>query len=259
MKQINFPILSIFIFGTVASGCDSDGQLGANGLVRFSQVVDFKETEDFTAPIAVNKTMMIALQHPDDSDALGLIDPDTYPELNLTVEPSSPLNTGETFPLGFAQYGVVLEGSGDYRIRANDGEDELDYLEVSAKPLVSMRLASEATLTTSTEDCTSATTVSPDNILLHRNQRLTVHVVPEDETGTAMLGLLHLSANSPEPLALDAPLAGQGASANALVIRHKEDAVLPESGSVTIQELSEDILLTLDLKFSNEDETVNCD
>jgi hypothetical protein len=259
--NLKFPIASLVVFSALASGCNSDGQLGANGLVRFSQVVDFKETDDFTSPIAVDKTMMLALQHPDDQDGddLGLLDPDTYPELNLTVEPGTPLASGETFPLGFAQYGVVLDGTADYRLQAKNGEDELDYLEVSAKPLTNIRLATEATLTTSTDDCSSSDTVSPNNIVLHRNQTLTINVVPEDETGAAMLGLLHLSASSQELLALDAPLAGQGASANALQIRHKEDAILPENGAVTILEISDDLSIELELRYSNEDAELDCD
>lgn len=259
MKITQFPILlTIPLFSAALTGCNSDGQLGANGLVRFSQVVDFKETDDFTAPIAENKTVMVALQHPDNSDTEGLIDPDTYPELNLTVEASNPLTSGQTFPLGFAQYAVVLDGSGDFRLRANNGEDELDYLEVVAKPIEDIRLSAEAVVTTKTDECSSSSTESLDDFVLHANQSLTVYVVPVDDAGAPMLGLLHLSASGEGALGLDAPLAGHGASANALQIYPKETE-LPENETITIEEISEELTIELALKLSNEDQELDCD
>ena len=259
MKLTQFPILlSIPLLSAALTGCNSDGQLGANGLVRFSQVVDFKETDDFSAPIAENKTVMVALQHPDSSDTSGLIDPDTYPELNLTVESSNPLLGGETFPLGFAQYGVVLDGSGDYRLRANNGDDELDYLEVTSKPVDTIRLSEQAVLTTSTDDCTSGAEVELDDVVLHANQTLTVYVVPVDDAGEPMLGLLHLTATAEGSLSLDSPLAGHGASANALQI-HGKETVLPDSETITIEEITEDLSIELSLKLSNDDQELDCD
>ena len=58
------PLFALLALAMASSAC-SDGGMGANGLVRFSQIVDFKETDDFTALFMVNKTMMIALQDPE--------------------------------------------------------------------------------------------------------------------------------------------------------------------------------------------------
>src|SRR5690349_12039406 len=107
-------------------GACSDGQLGDNGLVRFSQVVNFSETSNFESPIATNKAIFVALQRPDGS----VIEDETFTELTLRVEDSE--NGGEdspdatVFPLGFAQYGVILQRAGAFRLVAEDKEQFLD-------------------------------------------------------------------------------------------------------------------------------------
>lgn len=200
--------------------CFNDGQIGDNGLVRFSQVVNFVETNDFTAPIATGRTILVALQHPED-DLLGL--EDTFTELTLRVEdsdnPGRDSSKASVFPLGFAQYGVVLNEEGAYLLVAESDGLLLDAIVVQAKQEAGLRLSNRIFLSTDGETCTELTEISSlDGFVLHPNQDLEVFVVPVDDTGAPMLGLLELSAEGSPELFLDSPLIGRGSLANALQI-----------------------------------------
>ena len=214
------PLFALLALAMASSAC-SDGGMGANGLVRFSQIVDFKETDDFTAPFMVNKTMMIALQDPESDRPLTA--ETTFPELDLTVDAQDLGNGGDTFPLGFAQYGVVLDGEGDYRLVANQDGEELDHIKVKAQKVKTMRLSKEVTLSAEGQDCSNLIDEQLDDLVLHQNQTLWVYVVPLNEDDEPMLGFLNLTASGPSHIELDAPLVGHGASANALSITPRGD------------------------------------
>tara|TARA_B100000683_G_scaffold132396_1_gene129288 strand:+ start:305 stop:1063 length:759 start_codon:yes stop_codon:yes gene_type:complete len=248
------PLFALLALAMAASAC-SDGGMGANGLVRFSQIVDFKETDDFSAPFMVNKTMMIALQDPESDRPLTA--ETTFPELDLTVDAQNLGNGGETFPLGFAQYGVVLDGEGDYRLVANQDGEELDHMKIKAENVKSMRLSADVVLSADGQDCSNLTEDKLDDLVLHKNQTLWVYVVPLNEDDEPMLGFLNLTASGPSHIELDAPLVGHGSSANALSITPRGD--LGEDIEITIKEVTEGFEFSFTIETADEDADVSCD
>jgi hypothetical protein len=214
MRSISLALIP----AALLAGCVSDGQLGDNGLVRFSQLVNFAETSDFSSPIALNSSVFVALQRPD-SDIF--FDPQSFPELNLAIEGEN-AESSVVLPLGFAQYATLFSEPGVYRMAANDKDVLLDAITVRVEEPASIRLANFARLSTtsiSEPGCVRFEDISTDVPLeLHPNQELELFVVPESEAGEPMLGLLGLSATADIELGLDSPLIGQGSSANALRI-----------------------------------------
>ena len=138
----------------------SDGQLGDRGLVRFSQVVNFAETSDFSTPIAAQKPMFIVLQRPDGT----FLEDDTFTELTLRVEDNEdPGKNSEDvvlFPLGFAQYGVILNRPGPFRLVAEEKGVFLDGLVIQSLDMSGIRFASTASVTTFTDACIVAESCS---------------------------------------------------------------------------------------------------
>lgn len=207
----------------------SGGQVGDKGLVRFSQVVSFAEAGDFKAPIAVDRTVLVALQHPNE---LG---ERTFPELRLVAEgPGTP----GVFPLGFAQFAVVLNAEGDYRLLAKKGEATLDTLAVKARPLSKIRFSSRAELATHKVGdqgaCVKTQTLRPEEIVLNRNQSARLFVVPVSDDDRPMLGLLQLTATGPAYVQLGSPLVGQGKAPNALTV--EPAGTLGETAELVVKE-----------------------
>jgi hypothetical protein len=253
-KQLSFALLAPLL--SLLPGCLSDGQLGDSGKVRFSQIVDFVETSDFTTPIAVDAGVLLALQHPNTG---GLVDPDTFAELRLRIEddgsPGVESDKGVVFPLGFAQFGVSLSAAGKYRLVALDGDDELDKLDVEAANIGGVRLSDTAYVTATSPDPNGGTCLSSDSITLptgpaqlHRNETLEVFVVPETTSGDPMLGMLALTvAASSDELHFDSPLVGQAVFANALRLSASGSALSGDVVDVTIPEglTGEDVVLAV--------------
>ena len=251
MKSI---LLTLMV--AVSGGACSDGGLGENGLVRFSQIVDFKETDDFSAPFMVNKTMLIALQDPE--SAQPLTPETTFTELDLTIEADALGTSGEAFPLGIAQYAVILDGAGDYKLIANQDGEALDHMSVTAKEVKSMRLSTEVIITTDGTDCLqSSTDTSLDDVVLHNNQTLSVYVVPLDDDDEPMLGFLNLTASGSSNVDLHSPLAGPGMPANALFIEPNTD--LTDEITLTIKELVEEFTLEITITTDDSEVEVDCD
>jgi hypothetical protein len=241
MSRLSF----LFLLAPLLPGCLSDGQLGESGKVRFSQIVDFVETSDFTAPIAVDAGVLLALQHPNGG---GLVDPDTFAELRLRIEDDgaagAPSEKGVVFPLGFAQFGVSFSAAGKYHLVALDGEDVLDELDVDAAKIGGVRLSETAYVTATSPDPNGGVCVSSNSITLgtgaatlHPNETLEVFVVPETTDGDPMLGMLALTASSSsDELHFDSPLVGQGIFANALRLSASGVALSGDVVKVTIPE-----------------------
>lgn len=193
-------------------GC-ADGGNGDKGLVRFSQVVNFVETNDFKPPLVLGRTVLIKLEHPD-------VGQRSYPELSLEVTGG----TSQVLPLGFAQFAVRLDEEKGYRFRAKDGTRELDALTVVAKKGSALRLHGRVQVvtrgTTGTKSCVKSNAVELSELTLAPNQEAAVTVVPVDESGAAMLGMLQLSAKaSRADLELDTPFFFEGGSPNTLILR----------------------------------------
>lgn len=197
---------------TLLLGC-ADGANGDKGLVRFSQVVNFVETDDFKPPLVLGRTVLLKLEH-------APLGEQSYPELSLEVTGGA----AQVLPLGFAQYAVRLDEEKTYRFRAKEGTRELDAISVSSKKGATLRLHGKAQVTTSGESggkrCVRAAAVDLADLTLAPNQQVAVTVVPVDEAGAPMLGMLQLSAKASRPdLELDTPLFFEGGSPNTLLIR----------------------------------------
>ncbi|MBL8921342.1 MAG: hypothetical protein JNJ54_20955 [Myxococcaceae bacterium] len=197
---------------TLLLGC-ADGANGDKGLVRFSQVVNFVETNDFTPPLVLGRTVLIKLEH-------APLGEQSFPELSLEVTGGA----AQVLPLGFAQYAVRLDEEKAYRFRAKEGTRELDAISVVAKKGARLRLHAKAQVVTSGESggrrCVRAAAVNLADLTLAPNQEAAVTVVPVDDAGAPMLGMLQLTAKSSRPdLELDTPFFFEGGSPNTLTLR----------------------------------------
>jgi hypothetical protein len=254
MKRVFWGVASLILIGAC-----SDNQLGDRGLVRFSQVVNFAETDDFTAPIAAKKPMFIVLQRPDGT----FLEDDTFTELTLRVEDNE--NPGKTsdnavvFPLGFAQYGVILDRPGPFRLVAEQRGIFLDGLVIQSQTMAGIRFASTARVTTFTDQCITSEEIDSDlsSFLLHFNQEIEVSIVPETLENQPMIGLLALTADSPDGLSLDSPIFGQGVTPNELIIR-PGNALLGFPVSLDINEVESNTKLSVEMQTTAEDAIVTC-
>lgn len=197
---------------TLLLGC-ADGGNGDKGLVRFSQVVNFVETNDFTRPLVLGRTVLIKLEHAPQGER-------SFPELSLEVTGGA----AQVLPLGFAQYAVRLDEEKPYRFRAKEGTRELDALSVTSKKGAKLRLHGKAQVATRGESggkrCVRAAAVDLGDLVLAPNQEVALTVVPVDGAGEPMLGMLQLSAKaSRADLELDTPFFFEGGSPNTLIIR----------------------------------------
>jgi hypothetical protein len=203
----------LIIAALALEGC-ADGGTGDRGVVRFSQVVNFVETNDFSPPLVVGRTVLIRLEHA----PLGT---QAFPELNLEVTGGA----AQVLPLGFAQFAVRLDDAAAYRFRAREGTKEVDAITVRAAKGATMRLHGRAQVITSGTDasgkrCSRGAAVDVGDLVLAPNQEAMVTVVPVDGSGEPMLGMLQLTAKaSREDLELDTPFFFQGGSPNTLMIR----------------------------------------
>ncbi|MCU0698577.1 MAG: hypothetical protein MUC96_18910 [Myxococcaceae bacterium] len=208
-----WTLLLAGVVGVSLQGC-ADGGTGDNGRVRFSQVVNFVETDDFSPPLVVGRTVLIRLEH-------APLGGQSFPELNLEVTGGA----AQVLPLGFAQFAVRLDDAAAYRFRAREGTKEIDAITVTAARGASMRLHRQARLVTTGTDasgkrCARGSTVELTDLVLAPNQEAMVTVVPLDGSGAPMLGLLQLTAKaSRDDVELDTPFFFQGGSPNTLVIR----------------------------------------
>lgn len=235
---------------------DSDGEAGNAGVVRFSQVLDYGETSDFSAPIAVGRPLFLALQRP----KTGFLDDETFAELTLRVEGPNGAEVGSVWPFGFAQYGVMFETPGVYTLIAERDGAKLDSLPVTVAPLDRIELSPRVQVGTRYQDgresCTSVEEIDGlENVVLHANQRISLYVVPRDANGRPMLGLLALSAKPVEGLLYDAPLFGQSRRANALWVI--ADGVV--DGTATLNITDEDTGETVTTTFETSSDIVPLD
>ncbi|MCB9664941.1 MAG: hypothetical protein H6732_12570 [Alphaproteobacteria bacterium] len=207
--------LVVFALALVATvGCRrSDGDLGDAGVVRFSQIVDYKETEDFGAPVAVDRALLVALQRP---QSVWGNDEETRADLVLDVEGGKDVTI---VALGFAQYAVTFARPGEYRLVAVDerrGGRTVDRRTIVAEPLGGVRFHATADVFTDDEPCNDWREVPLDELKLYRNERAKVYAVPESRSGEPMLGLLDLVADPVRGLEYDSPLIAHGQDVNVL-------------------------------------------
>lgn len=236
----------------------SDGQPGEQGKVRFSQVLDYGETDNFSSPLAAGRPLFLALQHPKN----GFLDDETYAELTLSVQREDGSSIDSVWPFGFAQYGLLIEDPGSYWLIASQEGVQLDALKIKVERLahisVSSRIQVKTTLRSESGSCSKVEEVSGlSQVVLHKNQRLELFVVPENSAGEPMLGLLALTAKAHESVQLDAPLFGQGARANALSI--EPSGTMPERLPLLITDQDSGEKIEAEIATMNEDKIIACD
>lgn len=245
-------------FGLVMYGCgDSDGEAGTNGAVRFSQVLDYGETNDFSAPIAAGRPLFVALQHPKE----GFVDDETYAELTLRVEAEDGSELDAVWPFGFAQYGLRIEEPGRYWLLAQEDGRTVDALPVDVEAVDHITLSDRVQLkTTKEDDMESCSRIEEldglDGLTLHPNQRLEIFVVPRTPDDRAMLGLLALTARTESVIQLDAPLFGQGRRANALSL--SPQGSLPATVNLSITDEDSGQTLSFSFAGATEDAEIDC-
>lgn len=201
-------------------GCRaSDGGLGDAGVVRFSQLVDYRETEDFSSPVAVDHALLVALQRP--QNVWGG-DEETRADLVLEAD-----GNATVVALGFAQYAVTFPKVGEFELRAIDerrGGRTVDRLRVRVEKLGGVRFSDRAEVYTDGFKCSERREVPLSELQLHRNERAWVWVVPESQGGEPMLGLLDLVADPVRGLEYDSPLIAHGQEVNVLTFWSNEQA-----------------------------------
>lgn len=242
-----------------ACGGDSDGEEGDLGKVRFSLVSNYSDASDLSAPVATQRPVFIALQHPKE----GFLDDETFVNLTLKVERSDGTPVESVWPLGFAQYGVVLEERGAYRLSAMDGAQRIDRITINADELSNIELSRRVFVSTTYEaagrSCTKLEEVQGlENVTLHRNQRVEVAVLPKNGGSQSLLGLLALTARGPDAVMLDAQILGQGRLANSFIVKRNGSASLPDQIPLTITEEEAGLKLSATLKGKDADFVLDC-
>jgi hypothetical protein len=256
------PSTARFLFlglaGTfVACGGSSDGGEGDLGKVRFSLVSNYSDNSDLSAPVATGRPIFVALQRPKD----GFLDDETFVNLTLQVQRSDGSEVESVWPMGFAQYGVMLEEAGAYRLVAMDGGQRIDRIEIKADDLTGIDLSRRVFVTTSYESagrsCTKLEEVQGiENVTLHQNQRIEVAVLPKNGGSQNLLGLLALTARGPSSVMLDAQILGQGRLANSFII--KPDGPLPSQIDLTITEEEAGLSIPVSVKAKDVDFVLDC-
>ncbi len=168
--------------------CTSSGEIGDNGLVRFSFVGDYANPVDASTPVAVHTTLRVQLQHPS-----AVVDQGTYVQLHLTGKAISGSTDPEVFPTGIAEYGVYFSEAGTYELIAMNGNTAVDQIELTAKDPTALVFDSDAIVITNGDKCGDSSTVSLGDVDLAENQMAQLTLVPEVD-GTPMMGLPALVA-----------------------------------------------------------------
>lgn len=193
---------AVGILVVALTGCGaSDGAVGAKSRVRFSHVFQFAETDGFDAAIAQGATTLIELQ-----DATsGSQEPANAPQFTLVAKPIGHEGTATVLPLGFARSAVQLQGIGVWRLEALAQGRVVDELAVHVAPASRLRVGADATVETRGATCTKVTTERLEGVVLRPNQSVSLYVVPLDELGKPMTGLLPLSAEASPSVRLTTP------------------------------------------------------
>ncbi|MCA2977857.1 MAG: hypothetical protein INH41_13935 [Myxococcaceae bacterium] len=241
MRLTRHVVISVLLM-VVLVGC-ADGAVGENRAVRFSQVVNFIETDDFSAPLVAGRTVLIRLERttPATLDNGPLPRGRAYAELALEVTGGA----AQVLPLGFAQYAVRLDDPVDYRFVAKEGTRTVDAMSVKARRGAALRLHGSARVKTSAPvtggGCSQVSSVALADVVLAPNQTVDFTVVPLDAAGQPMLGMLQLTASAPAGgVTFDTPLFVEGGTPNVLSVQ----PVRSSAGDTTL-ELSDPAFPTL--------------
>lgn len=244
--------------GSFACGATSDGQIGENGEVRFSLVVDFIDNASIDDDVATHRTLFVAMQHP----KRGFLDDETYTKLSLQVRNEDGELVSSVFPLGFAQYGVVFEQAGRYKLVAMDGGTQLDAFSINVRDVDDIALSRRVVVSTTYEDdngdtCARVQEIDGiENVVLHENQSVQMFVVPRASDGADLIGFLALTGDGPDSVILHSPLVGQGRRANSLIVT--PDSTMTPSIRVVIEDADGGHRIDVELPTKNEPFELDC-
>ncbi len=230
------------------SACFDDGENGDQNVVFFSQLVNFTETSNFSAPLAVGKTVFVALEHADQTGSLN-----AFPELELKINGDA----SSVFGFGFAQYGFSLDTAGTYSMEAHTRTGMLDHLTIRAEPLKRIRPHAVAKVTTFGDVCTFTNEIDLDNLVLHSNQEVEIEIVPVSANEEPMLGLLGLVATGPSFLSLDSPTVSEGGRPNAL--RLTPTGFMNEDVKLQITEVQDNVDIVITIPVDNSPAPISCE
>ena len=242
-------------------GACSSGQLGAEGQVRFSQVVSFEETTDFGPPIVTNSGMLIQLEDPNPTPEI------VNPDLNLVVQDANgtgPSAHAEVIPLGFAQFAITLTQGGSFTLVAEEAGKEVDFLGVTAEGASGLRWHPQADVVATTASgssssasaCAQTSEVDIGSLVLSPNSSITLHVIPEDSSNDALLGMLQLTASSTGPVALSGGYLGQGLTPNSITVSPQGGLGAP--ATVTVDDAVTGKTISVNIPTQNANATVSC-
>lgn len=233
-----------------AWACGSDGQVGDRGLVRFSLLVDFAETEGLEGPVAAGSTLLVALQHPD-----PLADePPTYTELTLETTTDSG-DDPVVYPVGVAQYGVFFPSEGTYHLVARRDGRDLDRVRVVAVDPDQLDFASNVDVRASGRDgCSRSRTCAPRSIDLAHNETAELSVVPRAK-GKPLVGMLQLTATVGDGARLEAPLLTPGGRAHRLLVSADGG---DRTATLVVRDEGHSLETRLAVKVRDDDEDVYC-
>ncbi|MBL8956673.1 MAG: hypothetical protein JNK82_38220 [Myxococcaceae bacterium] len=183
--------------GLLAAACGFS-TMGDSNTLRFGQIVQYAEANDFSAPIAVGVTMPIGVQRTEKKALLN-----DYDYLESTLEVSGPAGvTPERKDTG--KFEAVFPSAGTYTLKAKAGDLE-DTLTVTAKPMKSLKLARLLVVTEAASKTCNAELTDLAGHTLKANQTLHLSVVPQDDAGKTMLGVLTLDTQD-DGLTLTRPI-----------------------------------------------------
>lgn len=248
-------------FVAAISACTSDGQVGDNGVVRFSQVLHFADTDDFTAQLGAKRTLLVALQDP---NSHVIDDERTLADFSLEVRKGGS-KIDDAWPLGFGQFAINLKDAGSYDLVAVRDGEALDHVALGVTEVDHIRFSQKFDVLSTLKKNDGTTCSKYDHFetglsdfVLHPNQAISIYVVAADKNDKPLLGLLPVTAKIPDALGSDAPLEGHGSVANALTLWPKSGDGLGSDLKVTVHEseLNKDLELTL--RTSQDQAVVDC-
>ena len=183
MRKTCQAFAMVTCFGAFAA-C-TDGEVGTNGRVRFSQSMAFADVEGLQAPIAVGRPLWITLQ---DAPANAYDEGVDNPRLALHVHRDGVLVHSPP-RLNEVTHELVLDEPGSYELVAQLEAAELDRTSVRAAAVAGIGAARAYKTSTRAVEGGCLLHVSTgeglSSFVLHRNQSLELLVVPRDAHATA--------------------------------------------------------------------------
>jgi hypothetical protein len=181
----------IFSAVVALSAC-ADSQAGMGGNLRFGQVLQYAETQDFTASIAAGQEMPVAIQG---TTRPALLNDYPYLDGTLTASRKTDGQSVTVQKTDTGKFKATFPSAGTYVLHATTTKGVEDSLEVEVAQQSQLRLARVQRKVITSASSKSCSTVVPDGASLpdlKSNQTLLASIVPADASGNPLLGKLDL-------------------------------------------------------------------